>query len=341
MSLVSPPQTLTVGTATAIKPPANSPWSAAVIQNLSPYLIEIQAGSQVAWLAPFTSDIFAPGPTQTPIAATPQAIVGSLVSTLGGAQVQATWYNPDEAAALQATYPSALPGSAVIAATAPPGLVYGPMATVIVAGQVQFVVTVPSTTRTLLIESFGGAGGIGPTTVQVVGNQTGTIYRQSLPPYLNSIFGSGEGSLCVVPVLGAADTTFTITIGQANALVTETTTVYADSVTTQESVLYNGIAKGGAAFLGGATTAVIATGPCRLLTASCIAVNAGANCGLILSQAGGPNNPILFTEATAAVTTQVAAVTFPPNTILPAGQTLTLNQGAAGNTGGFCTFAYP
>lgn len=346
MSLVTPPQTLAVGTATAIKPPANSPWAAVVIQNLSPYLLEVQAGSQVAWLAPFTSDLFSPGPTQAPVALTPQAIAGALASNLGGAQVQATWYNPDEAAALQATYPTSLPGSAVLAATAPPGLVFGPTAIPIpVSTQISQVVSAPSTTRTLYVVT-AVSGGAGPASVGVTGAISGTTYRAQTQsgtglanaPYLPSTFGAGEGVMCVVPVAGAVDTSFIITASAPQLQSPITMEVYADTVTTLESSFYNGTAQG-VADAGGIANGIftVAAGPCRLLNCSLVAAN-GATGIMLLS---GKQIMRLDNSGT---TNDFGALAFPENTIIPLNELLQVqkagNGGAAFSAGG-AVIAYP
>lgn len=339
MSLVSPPQALVVGTATPLTPPANSPWAAAVIQNLSPYLIEVQAGSQVAWLAPFTSDIFAPGPTQTPISATPQAIAGSISSTVGGAQVQATWYNPDEAAALEATYPTALPGSAVLAAAAPPGLIIPAQTFVAAGGQIIIPnVAIPTNVRTLVI-ALAHLTPLTPivvTNVVVEGLPTGNQYYNQ-PPYLQvgpAVGPNSTNALIVVPFPSVIDTTVQITITTAQNLQVK---MVGDSSIYDESVFYNGTHQVVTQNVNtGPTSKTLVTGPARLLYVTA-AVNSGGN-AIVTVNGQNTLNP----QSQAGSNGTIQTVTFPDNTILQAGQAVVgenLNNGIFSDIA--CGFAYP
>lgn len=318
MSQVSQPQVVAVGVATNISPPSSTPWGAVVIQNLSPYLLEVQAASQTAWLAPFTSDLFVPGQTNAPVAVTPQAVAGvTAAQLLGGAQIQATWFDPTEAQSLAGAYPAALPGSAVLAATSPPGVVFGPTAEVPAGGAVAVNIPIPANARTLLIVLTTTAGAI--IRCSVTGNQSNIAYKANETYYL-----TGAGGLAfpfVVPVSGATDSSVLVAFANVPGA-TCTVEAWADSTSYKEDVFYNGQAQ--QVSLGGA--GLLLTGPARLLAASVTGTAAGA-----VLEIGGA----FVVESVGGA----APITFPPNTILPANVQFTV--AGAGVTSGSLTYAYP
>jgi hypothetical protein len=88
------PYPLTLGVTAAAPPPTSGPWGWVVLSNLSPYLLQVTAGTTQAWLSPWTESIFDASSVQTPVTMVPSLPAGAAL--LGSAQVEATWYDPTQ-----------------------------------------------------------------------------------------------------------------------------------------------------------------------------------------------------------------------------------------------------
>ncbi len=220
--------------------------------------------------------------------------------------------------------------SAITAALAPPGLAFGPTVANLSGGTASVNVTGPSSTRTLIIEVANPPAV--PTNIAVFGNQSLLVYRSG-PPYLQNEFSTNTW-LVVVPVLGVADSSYTIRVDAAGVPMTFTLTVWADSDVTQESVFYNGVIQVKSVRQGAAGTVGVLVGPCRLLTAQVSSTAAGQ---VTLFNVGGSGLNLIEVDAA----TETVSINFPPNTILPIGQGLSLFQSPAGVSAAQVTYAYP
>lgn len=112
----SPPVAITTGQPVTLNTPDNQPYGQVVISNLSPYLLQIVGGivGGTTWLEPFTAMLYQLASTHAPVTLQAQSLMGTTASTAGGAQVQATWYNPTEQPAGQ--WPVSLTAQAIVAA---------------------------------------------------------------------------------------------------------------------------------------------------------------------------------------------------------------------------------
>ena len=182
---------------------------------------------------------------------------------------------------------------------------------------------IPPTTRTLVFTFTAIPGTATLTNLAVEGAGNYSYYYG--PPYLDSNTGLGpaDNYVVVVPIIAADNPQFEI-LGTG----TWTITVYADPQQYDESVFYNGTVQANSSTTSGAT---LVSGPARLLTAAVNQSNATAafatlNIGgkAFLQCYGAGNN---------------SSLSFPPNTILPAGTSLTLTHGGGG--AGFVTWAFP
>ncbi len=235
-------------------------------------------------------------------------LIGSLVSGSSPAVIPTP-----TASALQA----ALIGA--ISATAPPAAsVYSNPA---LGSGVVDNFNVALTVRTLFITLLTPLAN--PVTNLLITAQTGGFdapYNQA--PYIAGSNASFNYYFVVVPVTALISTGMLIDLtitggGSANVH------IYGDTVLTPESAFYNGVMKTAQVN----ATGTLLTGPARLLSANCGGA-AAANITL-----GG--NAIVAALAGAG-----AVQSFPPNTVLPAGQTL---QGFVGGAGTACSinYAYP
>jgi hypothetical protein len=182
---------------------------------------------------------------------------------------------------------------------------------------------IPPTTRTLVFtfEAAPGTATLEGLFVEGAGNYS---YYAS-PPYLDSNVGLGPAGnyVVVVPIIAADSPSFEI-VGTGTWQIT----VYADPQQYDESVFYNGTVQANSSTTSGAT---LVTGPARLLTAA-LSQAAAANQFATLN-IGGKAFLQIYGQ------TNNSSVTFPPNTILPAGTSLTLTHGGGG--AGFVTWAFP
>jgi hypothetical protein len=250
----------------SLVPPSDAPWGAVVIANLSPYLLEVQAGAAPVWLNPFYETMMDAQTTHAPVVINAQVVAGS-TSTGAGSQVQATWYDPGETP--NGAWPVSLTASAIAAALlttpAPAGLV---SSTFDPTSLFPVVVNFPSTTRTLLVTVSRAGGGI-VTDMSITTNTTfQTLWRGV--PYLRGghpppPLGGYASYTKVVNVAGAADSSVTIWI--ASGTMGWLVNVYADSTEFSETVFYNGVPVTAGVVLLAPGSTVLADGPCRLLSA--------------------------------------------------------------------------
>ena len=207
-----------------------------------------------------------------------------------------------------------------------PGVIYqnnaftGPFASLL-------PLNVPPTTRTLVFTFQGISSSPTLTNFAVLGNNNYFYYNG--PIYLDSAGGRGGGGgspnnyFVVVPIIASDNPQFRIT-GTGTWIIT----VSADPQQYDESVFYNGTVQANSSTTSGAT---LVSGPARLLTAS-LSQAAAANQFASLNIGGTPFLQIYGQ-------TNNSSLSFPPNTILPAGTAITLTHGGSGS--GFVTWAYP
>jgi hypothetical protein len=338
------PQSFAIGQATAVVDPAaagGNPSVACQVQNSSSYQLLVNAGGAQLSIQPFwaqTVEI-----SNQPITITPEAGTGSgtasltlvfLLATAAGTGIQladGSWVeSPPQG-------DGSLTAAAITAAAAPPGIVLPPTVTNVPAGigfTVLTVVTIPSNARTLIISlTYISTVLLTSYDVEVQGNESGLIYRNITPLYL----GSTGSAQAIVPVSGVIDSSVTITIfnNTAGAL-NLTMTVAADSSTYTEAEFYNGPIQAAAFASGGAGNQVLANGPARLLT--CHAEATGVGTVAFVTVAGFN---IIRLDAT-ATDYQNGQFSWPPNSILQAGQQVIATQtGAGGGVQVGLTFAYP
>ena len=230
---------------------------------------------------------------------------------------------------------SAILGSIVSQAGAPTA-VFGPSLVSAPAGSYHNVnVPVGPSARTMIIAVTSASVGLLTTgIVNVIGNQTLKNYYNQ-PPYLVNTTATW---LIVVPILGIVDTSYTVNL---NGVVTGTNNVnvsiYTDTFQYDENVFYNGIVQAISGVLAAVGSTVVLVGPARLFTLHLEALGNGVTAealssGLLVARIDGP----------AGALNGWADLTFPPNTILQAGQNVTLTQAAgAGASVLALTYAYP
>ena len=185
------------------------------------------------------------------------------------------------------------------------------------------VLNPPNSVRTLLVSLMGTAA---VTTLNITGNQSGISYYFRAP-YINEL--GTDTYFVVVPIAGAIDDTFTVTVTTATSCTVE---VIGDTALYQESIFYNGFAAGAGAARLAAGTSTVLNGPARLLTAQVETLGA-FSANLLIN-----GNQILRVDGLAGQN-GFDAVAFPPNTILSAGQAMTVTTSGLG--GASCTYAYP
>jgi len=183
----------------------------------------------------------------------------------------------------------------------------------VTSGTTVIIASVPltSSTRTLII-SIGG--GIFPTLVQVIGNDTTFIYYNQ-PPYLITI----DGALIICDVAGVADQSVEVIIVGPGGTTSIPVTIWTDTAQYDESILYNGTAKAISAQENTNGTFTVLSGPVRLISAS-LEQAAGGSAIFGLSTGG----VILRSDNPAGQPTASLVVSFPPNTIVPNGESLVL-----------------
>lgn len=189
-----------------------------------------------------------------------------------------------------------------------------------------FPVPLTSAVRTIII-SFTPGGNV-PTFVEVLGAQSGYSYFFN-PPYLTQ-FGR---YLIVVPIISVFDTS--VNLFFTGPAASYNVAVYGDSFQYDESVFYNGVSNGNAAVATNAA-ATISTGPCRLLTAFVEGGSGTAGSAQLVLN----GKTIARVDIAAGGPAQTVPISFPPNTILSAGQLLVLNATLLTGVAG-ATIAYP
>ena len=187
---------------------------------------------------------------------------------------------------------------------------------------------IPPTTRTLVFTFTAIPGTATLTNLAVEGAGNYSYYYG--PPYLDSNTGLGPAGnyVVVVPIIAADSPTFEI-LGTG----TWDLTVYADPQQYDESVFYNGTVQANSSTTSGAT---LVSGPARLLTAAVNQSNATAAFST-LNIGGIAGSPVAFLQCYG--TGNNNSLSFPPNTILPVGASITLTHGGGG--AGFVTWAFP
>lgn len=116
MSQVTGPFPLVAGQSVSVPMPSSSPWESVVLSNLSPFLLQITGGAAVAWLQPFTENIFPSPASHQPLQIAAQLPAGTPANSEAGSQLQATWYSPGETP--QGAWPIPLLAAAITAAIA-------------------------------------------------------------------------------------------------------------------------------------------------------------------------------------------------------------------------------
>lgn len=167
-------------------------------------------------------------------------------------------------------------------------------------------VTIPALTRTLIIEGSTALGSPFSGSIEVTGTSVGfpslagmVYYNQ--PFYLQSS-ASRNNYLAIVPI---NPTEATITLGAAPAF-PGTINVYGDVNAYPESLFYNGVPTFHATGVGGT---VLATGPCRIVSASVTAYAATSFAALAIGTS-------ILRADTNSTTGAAAAIALPPNGLI-------------------------
>ena len=261
-----------------------------------------------------------------------QTLVVTATGLTPGVDYLMTWTGSADPAGLAAPIWPDPTSSAQTVQFASPSTMFGPAAVTAVGGLVNQQVTIPAGIRTLLIFIQSNPGALTCTGVSVVGATSSMIYYNQ-PPYLPGNIGTAPSYLVVVPVAPAIDPVVTVVFSFVTAAWQGTIEIGGDSAIYDESVFYNGTAKTIATVAVGATT--LLTGPARLL--SCY-----AGCG---AAAGSSSlvrvNGAVAVEAAngAGAFPQNVPLTFPDDTILQAGATVTATITTSGV--GSVVYAYP
>lgn len=330
MSLTTPPQAIAPGPGVPIDTPTDTPWAALVLANLSPYLLEVQAGGQVAWLNPWTETIYRSSPTHAPVVVTAQG-AGTTPPAGSSSQIQATWYAPGENP--EGAWPVSLTANALAAELTgisvvvppPPGLLSGPVTSI--ATRTSMTVPITPETRTLIVICASQAGATKPVDRVSVFGFTSLLTFYDGPPYL--IRGSAF-SQTIVPIMGAIDTAMAVIIDTTDPAGAFEYSTYGDSTEYDESIFYNGSLQAANQSRATAGTTPILTGPARILT---LAAEAEGGAAAFL-QLGA--TPLLPTG-----TNGRGQLALPPETILKVGDVLELVQTGAGTSTAAVGFAYP
>lgn len=151
------------------------------------------------------------------------------------------------------------------------------------------------------------------------------LYNQ--PPYI--VTSSNGSSMTIVPVFALTGSSFFDIAVTGASVGGYDITILGDSALYDESVFYNGVVQTATAVLGAVGSATILNGPARLLTAD-------------LAMVGASNGQLFVagTQASLRANNSYASITWPPNTILPSGKSVTMTAGGA-TLFGSVTFAYP
>jgi hypothetical protein len=327
---------LSISLAATIFPNPTAQWgnpaTTVQVQNSSAFIISVVAGGETFTIQPFVAQTLPLG------ASSGSAItIEGLTSPSGLTTDSLTlvWLLAGEPAPMQ---DGPLTSAALIAATLPPGLIFGPEPVTPIGDDMQLNFTLPSSSRTIILVIKG----TGPnpveniTNVIIAGTQTGQLYYDQ-PPYLFAPEGFSAQVIC--PVNGAADTAIGITVvASPPPLAPWTFSVYADTDQYEESIFYNGPVKVGNAFGAGAT---LVTGAARLINLTGLLLPGNMAANLTVSIEGEIYVALVCLANGAA---EVFNVPFTPNLILPAGESVVVAMNTPG-TGAFgnasLAYAYP
>lgn len=210
---------------------------------------------------------------------------------------------------------------------------------------------VPQNAKTLLIQVDNGAASV-ITNVKVVGQtylatggwaganpQPGLGFSYTLynaPPYLQADLGS-DVYFIVVPLHGVplgGNASFSLLRIAVTSSSTPNVAIWTDTNEYTEDIYYNGTMQSAAAIANN-STALVLTGPARLLTAS-LSGSVGTSTSQLLLNDGSGNTPML-TQFNAGN----LSVSFPENTILQQGATISVFTNTANSAEGNVTYAYP
>lgn len=325
----SGPFALTLNTLQPVPNPSatfSTPAAKVQIQNASPFILNVTVDGAVQVLQSFTAQTFDTDSSGSPL---------TLLPTTGPAGTQGTativWLQPGET-------PAMADGQLTGAAQYAVGLgttLFGP--TVLNgsgAGVIFNLPPIPPTTRTLVVKARRITSGSQNLQCQVVdltvpGNSF--FYYNSFM-YLGYTGGISAGGgfpggalfsvVPLMPLISAAGVQMAFNYG---AGVQYEITVFADTLQYDESVFYNGSAVGFGTTATGSGTVTILTGPARLLSASIEATGGGT---ALFNLPGGT---ILRSENISGTSTSTSSHSFPPNTIIQPGQTVTATFVSAGS----------
>ena len=186
-------------------------------------------------------------------------------------------------------------------------------------GTDSYTITPPTLARTLLLRIHTNGVGTVNGPVQVYGATSGILYYNQWPYLRQTATLPPQVSwLCVVPVAGAVDTSFVVTIPSTGG--TMFVVVYSDTALYDESVFYNGptVIKETVA------AGLILNGPFRVLSLFCQ--------GTAAAQDGGGQ-----TIVSSSTTNPNVGLTFPGGLIIPFNSSL--NQSGGGQV--TLVYAYP
>ena len=311
---------------TALDPTAQwgNPANRLQIQNASPFTLEITCNGEQNTIQSFTAQTLTLDGAGTTV---------TMLPTSGpvGAQgsITAVWLQ------YQQTPPMAdgqLTGAAQYAqGLAVPLLPATPFTAS--GGLVNVPVPVPPTVRTLIVTTASAPGALGLQSLTAVG----LVTQQQLyagPPYLPGEVGTAPTSIFVIPIITPIDTGVGLFFSFFAGGWQGTIEVAGDTAQYPESVLYNGQAGAAVAARTVAGTTTILNGPARILTAE---VHSAAAVNAVIVWDGAE---ILHANATAAQ--QISStLTFPPNTLLSHGSSISLTTFGAGAATGTIVSAYP
>lgn len=326
-----------VGAAVTVQAPSLGPDFAAVqLQNSSVFVISALAGGETYTIQSFTAQTIPLASDAAPIVITPIADPSGEVAGIGSSLIP-VWLLEGESPPMQ---DGPLTAAAIAAAITSQGigtLVYGPA----MPGADGVSVTPPPNSRTLIVvfvtPLFDAEV---PELVQIAGT-TSLIDYYNQPPYL--IGPEGNTATIVTPIAGFVDTTILIEWTWAVAPPGGyTVAVYADTAEYDESIFYNGPMQSVSVTEAPDGTYPILSGPARLLTLSLEQAAAGSS-DVVWFKGGVATAAILRADVGAGLAPAVPVMTFPPNTILKAGDSLELNvYGAAGSASNAnVVWAYP
>ena len=302
---------------TALDPTAQwgNPANRLQIQNASPFTLEITCNGEQNTIQSFTAQTLTldgAGTTVTMLPTSgPAGAQGSI--TVVWLQYQQTPPMADGQLTGAAQYAQ---GLAVPLLPATPFTASG--------GLVNVYVPVPPTVRTLIVTTASAPGALGLQSLTAFGQITAQQLYAG-PPYLPGEVGTAPTSIVVIPIIAPIDTGVGLVFSFFAAGWQGTIEVAGDTAAYQESLFYNGVPQVAYATAGG----VLASGPCRLLSAQVFTTTADpasitANGANLLEATGTPNAPTFLT--------------LPQPFIIPRGQQVTL-QGL--HPVGLVSTAYP